>query len=143
MKEQETVRKELLIIRPHSMVDLITNSSSELFVCRTGKTLETVRELLIDMLNLQNKLFDSNLRFEECFEEPYYITEDNFEDYFKEYVDNWGITQSPYDKEKNYNNLKQRMIGYIIIRSASDNSVPYELFDMIESSFGANRYHLG
>ena len=185
MKEQEMVKKELFIIKPHSMVDLITNSSSELFVCQTDKTLETVRELLIDMLNLHNKIHESNLKFEDCFEEPYYITEDNFDRYFEEYVMEWGITMGAYNmktifdfkgqtsykypyseyidhnrrindmvekeyqnylqdwKEKNYEGLRKNLIGSIIIESTSDNTIPYELFDIIENSFNASRHHLG
>jgi hypothetical protein len=37
---------ELLKINIHSFVDLITNSSSELFVCDTQKSLETVKRLI-------------------------------------------------------------------------------------------------
>lgn len=38
--------KQLFIINTHSVIDVITNSSSELFVCKTDKTLETVKEML-------------------------------------------------------------------------------------------------
>ncbi len=38
--------KTLFIINPHSVIDVITNSSSELFVCKTDKTLETIKEML-------------------------------------------------------------------------------------------------
>lgn len=38
--------KKILIINTHSMVDVITNSSTELFVCDTDKTVEMVKEIL-------------------------------------------------------------------------------------------------
>jgi hypothetical protein len=38
--------KQILIINPHSMVDVITNSSTELFVCDTEKTIAVVKEIL-------------------------------------------------------------------------------------------------
>lgn len=38
--------KNVLIIKPHSFVDLITNSSSELFVCETKKSIDSVKEIL-------------------------------------------------------------------------------------------------
>jgi len=38
--------KTLLIIDLHSFVDVITNSSTELFVCDTDKTIEMVKEIL-------------------------------------------------------------------------------------------------
>jgi len=34
-------------------------------------------------------------------------------------------------------------IGKIIIKSESDNSIPGEIMEWIESAFSAQRYHLG
>ena len=36
----------MIVIHPHSIVDLITNSSTELFVIDTDKSIETVKEIL-------------------------------------------------------------------------------------------------
>ena len=38
--------KTLLVSTPHSILDVITNSSTELFVCDTDKTVEMVKEIL-------------------------------------------------------------------------------------------------
>ena len=38
--------KQISIINPHSFVDVITNSSTELFVCDTNKSVELVKEIL-------------------------------------------------------------------------------------------------
>jgi hypothetical protein len=38
--------KTLLVITPHSILDVITNSSTELFICDTNKTIEVVKEIL-------------------------------------------------------------------------------------------------
>ena len=38
--------KTLLVITPHSILDVITNSSTELFVCDTNKTVEMIKEML-------------------------------------------------------------------------------------------------
>ena len=38
--------KNLLVIPVHSFVDLITNSSSELFVCNGNKSVEAVKEIM-------------------------------------------------------------------------------------------------
>jgi len=62
--------KTLFIIPLHSAADLITNSSSELFVCNTKKTLEAVREMLVELINNHNKLSGENHTFENCFREP-------------------------------------------------------------------------
>ena len=45
MKQQEMVKKILFVIQPHSIVDVITNSSSELFVFE-GKEYDTVKEMI-------------------------------------------------------------------------------------------------
>lgn len=37
------------IINIHSFIDVITNSSTELFVCNTDKTLETIETLVYEM----------------------------------------------------------------------------------------------
>lgn len=59
--------KTLFVIPLHSAVSLITNSSSELFVCNTDKTLETIKEIVKKFLDSHNKLSGSNYTFEGCF----------------------------------------------------------------------------
>lgn len=39
----------LIKIQPHSLVDLITNSSTEIFVIQTDKSVEVVREIIDDL----------------------------------------------------------------------------------------------
>lgn len=41
--------KNLIIITTHSFVSLITNSSSEIFICDTDKTIETIKDILTDL----------------------------------------------------------------------------------------------
>ena len=43
------------IVSPHSFVDLITNSSSELFVCNTKKSVEAVKDVLKILADLRNQ----------------------------------------------------------------------------------------
>lgn len=43
-----------ILIPIHSFVDLITNSSSEVFVEATEKTVETVKDIINEVLKLQN-----------------------------------------------------------------------------------------
>jgi hypothetical protein len=44
-----------ITISTHSFVDLITNSSSELFICDTTKSIETVKEIIKELAVLHNK----------------------------------------------------------------------------------------
>ena len=43
--------KTIFVVRPHSFVDVITNSSSELFVLRTDKAMDVVIEFIKQKLN--------------------------------------------------------------------------------------------
>jgi hypothetical protein len=45
----------LLIIRPHSFVDLITNSSSELFILDTKQSVNAVKGVIEELVELYNK----------------------------------------------------------------------------------------
>ncbi len=47
--------KSIAIIPIHSFVDIITNSSSELFICETKKSIETVKETLVELAKLYNQ----------------------------------------------------------------------------------------
>jgi hypothetical protein len=46
------------VISLHSFVDLITNSSSELFICDTKKSVASVKEIIEALAKLYNKKFD-------------------------------------------------------------------------------------
>jgi hypothetical protein len=41
-----------IVVKPHSFIDLITNSSTEVFVCNRGHTLEQVQRIVDDLLDL-------------------------------------------------------------------------------------------
>lgn len=122
--------KILLRVKPHSFVDVITNSSTELFTCNTNKSVEMVEELLKELLNTYNKLKDSNLSFENTFIVKIY-TEENFN---SDYNPNDDFQYGCEDKAN---------IGKIFIYSNGDNAIPYALYDIIEEAFNAERYHLG
>ena len=49
--------KILSVIPIHSFVDIITNSSSELFICETKKSVDAVKETLVALANLYNQKF--------------------------------------------------------------------------------------
>ena len=44
--KQKNNMKQIGVIGTHSFVDVITNSSTELFVCDTEKTIEAVKQIL-------------------------------------------------------------------------------------------------
>jgi len=62
--------KDLLIISTHSFVDLITNSSTELFVCDGKKTTDAIVEMLKTMLKHHDELTKQSHTFEQVFKTP-------------------------------------------------------------------------
>jgi hypothetical protein len=233
--------KNLTVIRPHSFVDVITNSSTELFVCNTEKNLEMVKEVLQKILSGFNMMNDSSFSMD-VFKEPFVFSiieyrkwrkedrklqkecqktgnweerwklseESNFsniigcfyDDEDKEDVENlrksyieegnrsggvWSSRRNPFyqrlqdaakdkdgkfdydlkDKEvkKIYKEISKQEIkpdwwnkpweyyyrstvvrelnGAVIIAGKSDNSIPYDIWDTINSKLNGNNYHLG
>ncbi len=171
-------KKDLLIIDIHSFIDVITNSSSELFICDTKKSVESVKEALESFLIAYNTGNEMDYSFEAVFGKIDIITEENAENIFTTYagyenpetqshcffINNSLFTEEfwnnyPfYEDFENYSEfeksekkwIKERlqeflkiMKGRIFIYSSDDNSIPSELFDLIEDSFNAIRLHLG
>ena len=162
--------KNLIIINAHSFIDVITNSSSELFVLDTTKSVDAVKEVLQEMLKYWNEMaakgffgdhYIKNERYalgdtkmepepiktwDGTFGNVYIYTKElyeadaaSLEKYRKEYK------RKDSDFEPGWGYEKKENIGKIFIESESDNSIPHEMFDWIESAFGyrTNRYHLG
>ena len=174
----------ILFSKLHSIIDIITNSSSELFICNESKSVDIIMGGLQSMVDLYNKLHDDDYTFDSIFGDIYELTENNVDEYIEKYCINWnfiphGITldrledkydfevnwmnrngkeiKYPWDENQDYNEsihteataeynkyfeswknngnyeiLKNELIGRICITSANENSIPYELFDMIE-----------
>lgn len=115
-------KKIIFVLRPHSIIDVITNSSTELFVLDTDKSLDFVKEILESAIQLHNKINKSHLKFKDVFDEPYIQEGDSK-------IDGWDI------------NIPDKSI---VIYSARDNSVPWWICDFLEDNFGYNiRHHLG
>ena len=131
LKENNIMSKSVFAIQTHSFVDVITNSSTELFVCDTDKSIETVKQMLQQLIN-QTLIENGQITipcpiYGEIFDEPFIYTKEMYDDR-SDYA--WG-----YEKESN--------IGKIMIMGSDDNSIPYELFNVIESTFDATSWHLG
>ena len=124
---------KVLVIETHSFIDVITNSSTEIFICDTDKTLDAVNEILHELIDNHNRLAKhsdkiSPLVFENVFQEPYIYTKEMWEKNKDEF--SWG-----YENEDN--------VGKLMIKSQSDNSVPYDMWDTINTIFDAHNEHLG
>ena len=113
-----------IFIPVHSMVDVITNSSTELFVLDTNKSLKTIKEILQEAIDLHNSSMGTNLKFEDVFDDPY-------------------IGEAPLGGWEDF--YTSKIIGGVVLKGASDNSIPFWMFDFIENIFGwrTERFHLG
>jgi hypothetical protein len=153
--------KQILIVNVHSMIDVITNSSTELFVCDTDKSIETVKELLKELLEKYDELenvgcedksyrdFDSvfgRIEKVEDINQLYdFIT--GYDSSIPEFLMSKSYEESRKLEKKwfrnNKNKLEEKYLGKIIIEGASDNSIPYDLWDHINSLFNGYNKHLG
>jgi hypothetical protein len=123
--------KQIIVLNVHSIVDVITNSSSELFVCNTDKDVEFIKEALQEMLDFYNKVKGEDLIFSEVFgdigkcDNPTNLS--MVKGYLSDYSSNW---------------IKPTKES-IFILSASDNTIPCGFCEMIEDMFNGDRIHLG
>ena len=76
--------KKIILVDPHSFVDVITNSSSELFVCDTDKSVKFVETFLENALDTYNMGRETNIPFRKAFGEIYKIDETNFDEFVKQ-----------------------------------------------------------
>ena len=176
------------ILSIHSTADIVTNSSTEMFVCNTENTKEQIAEMLdvlasvvgshgvgsIDVKNGPNDLFDVLLELDGfvCDEELYQVIR-TFTGYDvildipklppiycgyeeRDANENW---QTFYDRKRDERNLQWELVRkwfsdhdvmlreyvkqFVIITGESDNSIPYELFNILCSKLNAISFHLG
>lgn len=59
--------RKLLVVSTHSFVDLITNSSTELFVCDSKKTLDATKELLATLLKHHDEVSGESHSFDSVY----------------------------------------------------------------------------
>ena len=123
----------LFVIPKHSVVDVITNSSSQIFVCDTKSSVEMIKQMLEDLIILYNKQNGKELlSYGEVFGEVYAVrslkeAQDILDDY-------WG------DKVGDYRDFNDNII---LVHSADDNSIPWVIQEWITEVFCAERFHLG
>lgn len=74
-------------IKIHSIIDVITNSSTEVFIFTHNKSIEILKELIDSLLNIG----DSGLKADDLFE--FKITSENQDEYAMEtFADNNGLS---------------------------------------------------
>lgn len=104
----------------------VSNSSSSSFICNVDLTIDEATVKLHKLHEMYCELNDIDVPFYDIFDDPIYMNDEKKLEYYRFYSDGQAIGQ-----------------GNIIINSAGDNTIPWELFDLIESTFNAKRVHMG
>ncbi len=127
------------IITVHSFVDVITNSSTEMFVNDTDQSLELIEEILRDIIDTHNRDVekgylteqDHELTFEEVFSKPYIYTQEMYND------DRWKT-----DNSCGYSHRKEENIGKIFIDKGTLCHVPQYLWGKVDLIFRTHEVHI-
>jgi hypothetical protein len=115
----------IFIVRPNSIIDVITNSSSEIFVMEGNKEMDFIRDVLVKLLEATNLAEGRNDKLDDILTIRKATKEDETE----------------HDAVKYYDTEIQE--GEILIESTSDNTIPWQMQTFIEDTFNAKRTHLG
>ena len=113
----------------HSIVSVITNSSTELFIVPPGRDIEEVKEIIKNIIH-----FQAELEKRETILDPFSIKEFSSNSDDKEFA-----RQAEWYLE--YYNLKIKN-GSVCI-TVEDNDVDYDILVMIERVLDAKRIHMG
>lgn len=69
---------EIFLIYPHSFIDIITNSSTEIFCCSRKNGLNFIKEVLQCLINLQNDQKEIKIKLEDILTIRFATEEDLF-----------------------------------------------------------------
>lgn len=108
--------KSVIVIDTHSFVDLITNSSSELFVCNTTKTVDMVKGLLKELLEMHGRLQGTPTKysFSDVFgdiQEALYTY--NLDLFDPGVVEAWKLYQRAYYDDHQYGRGQSRPVSFV------------------------------
>ena len=104
----------------------VSNSSSSSFVCSTGLSIGQVKEKLKMLLEFYNEFNNQSYEFKDVFG---FI----------------GKSQNRYKNDKESSDWYTDEVGKgkLVICSNGSNSIPYDIWEFIESKFEAYRVHHG
>ncbi len=118
--------KQMFIIKIHSVVDVITNSSTELFIMQ-GKTQGSVEKILSSIFEKHGHSLDVDCR-------PLAPLD---------YRNKKEIVNILYGFQHNLiKRLKFDGSEFVLV-GETDNSIPYEVMEEIENTFHCYRIHMG
>lgn len=129
------VNNKKIIIHVQNISDIITNSSSEIFICKSDnaeQTVELLKEVLTNVYENYKKARD-------------HAGSNTYSYYGESLSDILTISIANRDEHDDYFNYQIKK-GDVIIESTDDNSIPVIIMDFISEFFSwnnINRVHLG
>jgi len=163
------MKNVIILPKFHSLIDVITNSSSELFITSSGKSIEAVKEFLNNLevvlaedigIGEVEELTEDTI--EEFFDKiwlwhsyihsyvPKHLVPLNYYDFFQlKNFEDTEETKNLYNeyledwKKSYWEEFKNLFVGRILIYSRTDNSVPYHVYEVIQHKFDTITIHLG
>lgn len=143
------MKKQFYILDIHSVLDVITNSSSEIFIISDETDVDVVEEMLEFMLDQWNKMAVKGVFGKWYVRNERISLQNGIQEHPSLKLMEDVLTVRIMDKHDLRNDgyewgyEKEDNIGKIIIESVTDNSIPSEMMEWIESAFSSQRWHLG
>lgn len=141
----------VFILKDFFVTDIITNSSSEVFVLADGQDEKIVYEAICNLIDVYNRLNNEDLQYNDVFYVQR-VTEDNFDriagdlihvpwkradESWKEYSNRRDLARAKY-----FNEHRDEYEGKLAVWSVSDNTIPWPIMEFIES-MSDRRIYLG
>lgn len=131
----------ILAIPVQSISDLITNSSSEVFILDTGKTCEEVNYDINRVLAEEEDDTVDCIDWKTLHRHSYWF-KNALWDISKEFLKSYdGPRPTVWEISKAED--VRRLDGKVLVVSNDDNSIPYDTWDKINSLFNGWNIHLG
>jgi len=115
----------------------VSNSSSSCFICDYPTDRGSIQDVTVklkEMVSFYNSMFDQKYSYEDVFNDPRKPTSEDIK-LLSDYIGYY----EPGEVRVKQGEVKNRLV----IFSAEDNSIPYELWEIMCSVFKAERIHLG
>lgn len=108
------MKKDVLFITAHSLIDTITNSSSEIFICGADKSLKFVKRYLKNLLKTPIKLqyeeeSECLFNYDQVFGEVYVVDDTNVDKVIDLLVLDYGLNISVLNYNHDTSGLKQEL----------------------------------
>lgn len=132
----------------HSFIDVITNSSTEIFVSTHGKTIEYAKELINDLLKVAGSEKTADDLFEFKIEKGLSMQDDVDYEVYKDEIDDdekkWIGENDKYDEavwtEYDYNDNE---VTRMVITSKDDNKLTIDLAEKFQNIFSIDGSYNG